>query len=235
MQVTFEPIGFLQSCYIDKFGTPRQPGLVPEASARLKIRKNLQPEEALQGLEGFSHVWVTWVFHKNSNTRYHAKVHPPRGGGRSMGVFATRSPHRPNPLGLSLVRLLAIEGDTVVLGGIDLMDGTPVLDIKPYLPSVEALPDARVGWVNEATESELEVRFSEEAEALLSAWTKRSSRPELRDLIMRTIQLDPRPLVYRQSPETSPYRTEHAFRLFDGDIHFKFVDESQVEVFKILF
>ncbi|RYZ79837.1 MAG: tRNA (N6-threonylcarbamoyladenosine(37)-N6)-methyltransferase TrmO, partial [Proteobacteria bacterium] len=130
MQLT--PIGTLESCYRDKFGTPRQPGLSPEAWSKLKIRADLQPAQALEGLEKFSHVWLIFEFHQNKTARYHAKVHPPRLGGESMGVFATRSPHRPNPLGLSLVKLVKIEGDCLFFAGADLVDGTPIFDIKPY-------------------------------------------------------------------------------------------------------
>ena len=106
MDVT--PIGFLKSCYPDKFGTPRQPGLVSGARAELKLRSDLQPELALQGLEGFSHIWLIFIFHKNQSARYHAKVHPPRLKGEPIGLFATRTPHRPNPIGLSLVELVEI-------------------------------------------------------------------------------------------------------------------------------
>ena len=132
-----EPIGYIESCFKDKFGTPRQPGLVKKAWAKLKIRADLQPEESLQGLEGFSHVWLIWVFHQNKVSRYHAKVHPPRLGGKSMGLFATRTPHRPNPIGLSLVEIVRVEKDGIVVSGADLVDGTPILDIKPYLQEVE--------------------------------------------------------------------------------------------------
>lgn len=231
-----EPIGYLESCFRDKFGTPRQPGLVKKAWARLKLRADLQPEESLQGLEGFSHVWLVWIFHQNKTARFHAKVHPPRLGGESQGVFATRSPHRPNPLGLSLVELVRVEKDGIVVSGADLVDGTPILDIKPYLPEIEALPQARTGWPAEIAKEQIQVQFTAEAEALLTQWQAKWPDQPLREIVEETLKLDPRPIVYRGYEDTeSPYRNEHAVRLFDGDVHFKFEGPHLVRVFNILF
>ncbi|WP_373998808.1 tRNA (N6-threonylcarbamoyladenosine(37)-N6)-methyltransferase TrmO [Bdellovibrio bacteriovorus] len=231
-----EPIGYLESCFRDKFGTPRQPGLVKKAWARLKIRADLQPEESLQGLEGFSHVWLVWVFHQNKTARYHAKVHPPRLGGKTMGLFATRSPHRPNPIGLSLVELIAVEKDGIVVSGADLVDGTPILDIKPYLPEVESVPDARTGWPAEVAKEQIHVEFTEHAENVMRDWERRNPEKALREIVVGTLQLDPRPVIYRGYEEKeSPYRNEHAVRLFDGDIHFKFETPTLVRVLDILF
>lgn len=231
-----EPIGFLESCFRDKFGTPRQPGLVKDAWARLRLRADLQPEESLQGLEGFSHVWLIWVFHQNKSSRFHAKVHPPRLGGQTQGVFATRSPHRPNPIGLSLVELVRVEKDGIVVSGVDLVDGTPILDIKPYLPAVEALPEAKTGWPAEIPVEQIHVEFTVEAESLMAEWQKRRGENNLRNVVEDTLRLDPRPVVYRgYEAGESPYRNEHAVRLFDGDIHFRFESPTLVRVFNILF
>ncbi|MBO9667194.1 MAG: tRNA (N6-threonylcarbamoyladenosine(37)-N6)-methyltransferase TrmO [Bdellovibrio sp.] len=232
-----EPIGFIESCFRDKFGTPRQPGLVKNAWARLKIRADLQPEEALQGLEGFSHVWLIWVFHQNKVARYHAKVHPPRMGGKSIGLFATRTPHRPNPIGLSLVEIVKVEKDGIIVSGADLVDGTPILDIKPYLPEVESIPDARTGWTSEVIKDPIQVEFSEKALDLLAQWQQRNPDKPLRAIIEDTLKLDPRPVVYRgyEGTDTAPYRNKHAVRLFDGDIHFEFETPTQVRVLDILF
>ncbi|MGE5085955.1 MAG: tRNA (N6-threonylcarbamoyladenosine(37)-N6)-methyltransferase TrmO [Bacillota bacterium] len=232
-----EPIGYIESCFKDKFGTPRQPGLVKNAWARLKIRAELQPEEALQGLEGFSHVWLIWVFHQNKVSRYHAKVHPPRLGGKSIGLFATRTPHRPNPIGLSLVELIKVEKDGIIVSGADLVDGTPILDIKPYLPEVESIPNARTGWTSEVVKNEIQVEFTESALKLLMQWQQRNPDKPLREVIEQTLKLDPRPVVYRgyESGDESPYRNKHAVRLFDGDVHFQFESPTLVRVFDILF
>ncbi|MBK9323162.1 MAG: tRNA (N6-threonylcarbamoyladenosine(37)-N6)-methyltransferase TrmO [Bdellovibrionaceae bacterium] len=230
-----KPIGYLESCYRDKFGTPRQPGLSPKAWSQLRLRADLQPEQALEGLESFSHVWLIFMFHQNKTARYHAKVHPPRLGGQSMGVFATRSPHRPNPIGLSLVELVRIEGDSLIFAGADLVDGTPILDIKPYLPEVEAKPNARIGWLGQAEQVSIAVKFLPEAEAALEEWQGRHLDKNIHDMIVDTLKLDPRPVLYRgYEQENSPYRSEHAFRLLEGDVHFRFESATDIQVFKIL-
>lgn len=230
----FEPIGYLKSCYPDKFGIPRQSGLVKKTYSQLTIRSDLQPEHSLIGLGGYSHVWLQFVFHLNSSKRFHAKVHPPRLMGDTMGVFATRSPHRPNPIGLSLVELIKIEKDTLFFAGADLVDGTPILDLKPYLPHIESLPRATGGWCGEVDNELINVTFSPEALLHLQNWIEKSQRFELKEVIIDVLKQDPRPVVYRGfEAKNSPYRNKHAFRLYDGDIHFHFIDSHSVEVFKI--
>ncbi|XP_051017698.1 tRNA (adenine(37)-N6)-methyltransferase [Acomys russatus] len=135
-----EPIGYLESCFSAKIGTPRQPSICGHSRARLKIRKSIfnNPEHALMGLEQFSHVWILFVFHKNGHLNYKAKVQPPRLNGAKTGVFSTRSPHRPNAIGLTLATLEKVEGGAVYLSGIDMIHGTPVLDIKPYIADYDS-------------------------------------------------------------------------------------------------
>lgn len=233
--ITFNPIGYLNSCYPDKFGVPRQSGLVKKAYSELKIKAEFQPEISLQGLEGYSHVWLQFVFHLNTSARFHAKVHPPRLEGKTMGLFATRSPHRPNPIGLSLVELVKIENDTLTFAGADLVDGTPILDIKPYLPHLESIPMARGGWAVEVEKDEIQVEFLPQTMEILQKWTEKTNKPELKEVIEQVLKQDPRPVIYRgfESAE-SPYRNKHAFRLYDGDIHFEFVSSTYVIVFDIL-
>ncbi|XP_059499848.1 tRNA (adenine(37)-N6)-methyltransferase isoform X2 [Stegostoma tigrinum] len=134
------PIGYIESCFMAKNGTPRQPTICSLSRARLKISKTIfnNPEHSLMGLDQFSHVWIIFVFHKNGHQSFKAKVKPPRLNGLKTGVFSTRSPHRPNAIGLTLAKLDRIEGDTVYLSGIDMIQGTPVLDIKPYIPEYDA-------------------------------------------------------------------------------------------------
>ena len=240
--MNFEPIGYLESCYTDKFGTPRQPGLVEHSWARLKISRIWQPEDSLQGIEGFSHLWLVFVFHKNDNARFHAKVHPPRLGGDSMGVFATRSPHRPNPIGLSLVKLIKREPDSLLLSGIDLIEGTPILDVKPYLPDVESKPDALGGWAGQVRANEIRVEWTEAQLLTMENWAKSlqdrmgsqssMSFNVLRQLIDETLTLDPRPLVYRgyEGQAEPKHRHIHAVRFFDGDIHFEFVSSDSIQI-----
>lgn len=234
MEITLKSIGTIKSCYPDKFGTPRQPGLVQEAWAEIFLSPEVQPEISLQGLEGFSHLWVMFLFHKNETARYHAKVHPPRLQGKTMGLFATRTPHRPNPIGLSLVKIIEVRSGSVVVAGADIIDGTPVLDIKPYLPEVEAKPDARVGWTSEVQASTVEVEWSEEQLQSLQDWSAQLGRPTLKNLIEETLRLDPRPLVYKGfEGSNSPYRQNHAVRFFDGDIHFQFLTPEKIKILEV--
>ncbi|KAM9857005.1 tRNA (adenine(37)-N6)-methyltransferase [Aulostomus maculatus] len=139
------PIGYVSSCFSLKNGTPRQPTVCGPSRAELRIQQSVfnNPEHALVGLEQYSHVWIIFLFHKNGHLGYKAKVKPPRLNGQRVGVYSTRSPHRPNVLGLTLAKLEKIEGDTVHLSGIDMIAGTPVLDIKPYIPEYDS-PHARV-------------------------------------------------------------------------------------------
>lgn len=242
--MNFEPIGFLESCYVDKFGTPRQPGLVPESWAKLRLERRWQPEQSLQGLEGFSHLWLVFVFHKNENERFHAKVHPPRLGGESQGVFSTRSPHRPNPIGLSLVKIEKIESDALILSGADLIDGTPILDIKPYLPEIESHPEARAGWTAAVPTISRDVRWSSEAQSEFLAWApayvqqrhgEGLSVSGLQSMIENSIALDPRPVVYRgQDGKGAKYRQDHAIRFFNIDVQFHFESETLVWIDRVV-
>ena len=145
---TFEPIGYLKSCFHERNGTPRQAGLAPSARATLTLTSSHlnNPAFSLEGLEGFSHVWLVFVFHLDRHAQQSlgtaqsvgmvkSKISPPRLGGEKLGLFATRSPHRPVPIGLSLVKLESIYKETLCFEGIDLVDGTPILDVKPYIPT----------------------------------------------------------------------------------------------------
>ncbi|TBR17598.1 tRNA (N6-threonylcarbamoyladenosine(37)-N6)-methyltransferase TrmO [bacterium] len=162
-------IGVLRSPFREKFGTPRQGNLAPGAFATLKVVDEYTPEQSLQGLEGFSHVWLLSSFHLNTNKKFLPKVHPPRLKGRTVGLFASRSPHRPSPVGLTLARLVKVEGDTLHLAGVDLIDGTPILDVKPYIPDSDAAPAASAGWTAEAPFPALKVAFSVQAKADVAA------------------------------------------------------------------
>lgn len=226
-------IGVVQSCYPDKFGAPRQPGLAPDSKAFLRLDPKWQPADSLQGLQDFSHLWVLFWFHKNNeNSRFHAKVFPPRLQGEKTGVFSTRSPHRPNPIGLSLVKIERVEKEGIWVSGIDFIEGTPIVDLKPYLPSIEALPTAQGGWTDLPSAAPLEIVFL--CEEILAKWIKR--RPEVKSLIVQTLSLDPRPSVYKgYEGQESPYRSHHAVRLYEGDVHFRYLSANKIEVFDIRF
>lgn len=183
-------IGLLRSCFREKFGTPRQPHLVPGATAALTILPEFLPAQSLLGLEGFSHVWLISRFHLNTNKKFLPKVHPPRLKGRTVGLFASRSPHRPSPLGLSLARLIKIEKDTLYLAGIDLIDGTPILDVKPYIPDCDSVPDASAGWTADAPFTTLKVVLSARSRNEIAAAEKRLNVAGLGKLLADILRHD---------------------------------------------
>ena len=194
----FEQIGVIHSPYKEKFAVPRQPGLVTRGGGELHLIAPYNQADAVRGLEAFSHLWVVFVFHQTMEGGWRPTVRPPRlGGNARMGVFATRSTFRPNPVGMSLVELKGIrcQKDQVILelGSLDLVDGTPVIDIKPYLPFAEALPDARASYAQEAPRADMPVHFTAELTAQLSQLEKRY--PHLRDFITEVLAQDPRPAV----------------------------------------
>lgn len=197
MTFSFDPIGVIHSCYKEKFGIPRQSGLVTAAEATLELYAPYDCPEALTELEGFSHIWVVFVFHQTKRQTWKPTVRPPRlGGNQRIGVFASRSPFRPNPIGLSAVLLEGIDCSggrcRLRLRGADLLDGTPVLDIKPYLPYADALPEARAGYAAQVPDSGLTVSFNELA-AQQCAHLEQSGFPGLRQLIEQMLRADPRP------------------------------------------
>lgn len=204
-------IGTLESCFKEKFGTPRQPQLVPSSRAQLRIKAEFIPAQSLKGLEAFSHVWLLPYFHLNRNKAFKSTIHPPRLKGRTVGVFASRSPHRPSPIGLSLARLLAVEGDTLQLAEIDLVHGTPILDVKPYIPAYDCQPRASAGWTAAADARELEVAF--EPAALEDA-----RRHGLEPLIREALRQDLRnPRDRSQMKDGKPL----AFLIYDWDVRYE--------------
>ncbi len=227
----FKPVGIVRSCFPEKFGIPRQPGLVREAHARLELRAPYDRREALEGLETFSHLWLVFVFHASLQEAWKPTVRPPRlGGNKRVGVFASRSMFRPNPIGLSVVELERIDTGgspaCLYLKGVDLLDGTPVLDIKPYLPYVDAIPDARGGYAASTPEPRLSVSFTRQAENQCACHETRY--PQLRTLITRLLALDPRPAYYG-SDET---RTEFGMRLLEFEVKWQ-AEGQQVMVLAV--
>jgi tRNA-Thr(GGU) m(6)t(6)A37 methyltransferase TsaA len=195
------PIGEVHSCFGGKFGVPRQPGLCPDAWGRLVFHEGFRSPEAIRGIEGFSHLWLIFGFHETAEQGWKPTVRPPRlGGNRRVGVFASRSTFRPNGLGLSLVRLEGVDttspdGPALLLGGLDLLDGTPVYDIKPYLPYAESIPDAAAGFAGDEI-PRLAVEITDEAAAEFSKLPQRAQ-----SVIRQALALDPRHAV--QADDTS--------------------------------
>ena len=209
-------IAHIESVYKSKFGVPRQAGLV-DIEAQIVFEKEYRVVEAVRGLEEFDYVWLIWGFHLVEREGWSPTVRPPRlGGNKRMGVFATRSPFRPNPLGLSSVRLLRVDVESdnapvLYITGADLVDGTPIYDIKPYIPYADSHPDARGGFAQQAPEKVLSVVIPD------------SLRQQLPDTMQATLQetisLDPRP-HYQDDPQRiysmSFDRWEVKFRVADG-------------------
>ncbi len=228
MNFTFEPIGFIRSPFKQKFGIPRQSGLVPEVRARLELVPPYNSPEAVAELEGYSHIWLQFVFHQTLREKWQPRVRPPRlGGNRRVGVFASRSPFRPNPIGLSVVKLeqVTVDGEEVVLelSGVDLLDGTPVLDIKPYVPYVDSIPDALSGFAPAPPDALLGVRFSGLAETQLE---EREDGVDLRVLITRLLELDPRPAYAEEDGRV------YGFRLYDFDLRWQ-MDGDEILVLEL--
>lgn len=197
MELKFNPVAVVRSDFPCKFGIPRQSGLVPELRARIVFEPEFRNPDMLRGLDGFSHIWLIWNFSGNRQQGWSPTVRPPRlGGNQRMGVFATRSPFRPNPIGLSCVRLEQVilqgpDGPSLVISGADLMDGTPILDIKPYVPYADSHPDALGGFTSSAGDFLLTVDFPLH---LLE------QVPEgIREALIGVLQHDPRP-SYQQDP-----------------------------------
>ena len=183
-----KPIGVVESCFGEKFGTPRQSGIVESARGRIVFSDEVD-DEACRGLEEFSHLWLVFLFDQVDEEEARWLVRPPRlGGNEKKGVFATRSPFRPNRIGLSLVKFESIGVGSLEVSGLDLVDGTPILDVKPYLPYVEAVPDAKGGFA-EAAPVRMEVVFQFDD---LEGGDRR--------LISEALSLDPRP-AYHDDPE----------------------------------
>lgn len=193
----FQPIATMRSAFPTKFGIPRQSGLVTELKSTIVFEPPYRNPEMLRGIEGFSHLWLIWSF-SQSGDHWSPTVRPPRlGGNQRMGVFATRSPFRPNNLGLSSARLLGVEqtrefGTVLHVGGADLMDGTPIFDIKPYIPYGDCHPDATGGFTDTAEAFLLNVHFPP---ALLSLLPE-----DKRDAAIGVLSHDPRP-SYQRRPE----------------------------------
>ncbi len=224
MDIPMTPIGFLHSCFKEKFGIPRQMNLAKDAPATLVFEPEFAREEAVRELEGFSHVWLLFVFHTNVGKPWTPMVRPPRlGGNRKVGVFASRSPFRPNPIGMSAVRLHSIgqtpKGPCLHLRGADLLDGTPVLDIKPYLPYSDSI-EAATGGFAPVPPQPLSVRFSHTA--LAQCRQREEQHPELIPLITQVLENDPRP-GYRD--QADPARI-YGIRLFDFDLKWQVDDQG---------
>ncbi len=219
------PIAHIGTALPTKFGLPRQSGLVPSLRARIVFEPKYRDPVAFRGLEGYSHIWLIWGFSENERDSWAATVKPPRlGGNRRMGVFATRSPYRPNALGLSCVELIEIThdeklGPVLIVAGADLMDGTPIYDIKPYLPYTDSRPEAAGGFAEDVYDYALEVDFPP---ALLERIP-----PEHRQALLGLLAQDPRP-AYIDDPAR-----RYGFNYLTYDVRFT-VDGQKLTVVDVV-
>lgn len=217
-------IAYIYTDFPEKFGIPRQSGLVADLKGRIIFEPEYRNPEAVKGLDGFNYIWLLWQFQGTERAGWSATVKPPRLGGKThMGVFATRSPFRPNPIGLSSVKLECIEmtdkGPVLHVAGVDLRDRTPIYDIKPYLPYADCHPDATEGFAGEVKDYELEVDFPQE---LLCKLPK-----EKQNAIIEVLKQDPRPST--QSGQSRPYGVSFA----GYDVRFV-VNEGVLTVFEVV-
>lgn len=231
----FEAIGIIQSPFTQRFGIPRQPGLALEAKGIIKLNSHPDFQFALKGLEEFSHIWIIFVFHAHGGNKWKPTIRPPRlGGKKKKGVLSSRSPHRPNPIGISAVELERIDfnakgGPEIHVKGIDLLDGTPVLDIKPYLPYADSLAHASSGWAAEPIEK-TEVIIEPLAEKKFQE-AKEKGYKDLRSLSLQLLEIDPRPgFQKRELPPELEESQGSVFGLLVGehDIKWKIEDHKFV-------
>ena len=212
-ELQIKPVAHIRTDFPTKFGIPRQAGLAENLKGKIVFEPAYRIDEALRGLEGFSHLWLIWGFSENMGYDWTPTVRPPRlGGNVRMGVFATRSPFRPNGLGLSCVRLLSIQkeeglGTTILVGGADMVDGTPIYDVKPYAPYADCHPEARGGFTDNVTWNKLTVVFPDTFHALFN-------NNELENL-RQILELDPRPHYQHQDERI------YGMNYKDQDIHFR--------------
>ncbi|MCR4843465.1 MAG: tRNA (N6-threonylcarbamoyladenosine(37)-N6)-methyltransferase TrmO [Bacteroidales bacterium] len=218
-EITIKPVAYYRGPFGGKFGIPRQSALAPAVEGRIVFAAPYRVREALRGLEGFERLWLMWGFSANKPAKgeWQPTVRPPRlGGNAAMGVWATRSPYRPNPLGLSCVELVRVDGMELVVRGADLMDGTPIYDIKPYIPYADAYPEARSGFVSGAPQALLKVDIPEDLP--LDAMQ--------REALTQVLELDPRP-AYQEVPGK-----EYGMSIFNKNIRFR-VQDGTVTVLSV--
>jgi tRNA (adenine37-N6)-methyltransferase len=227
MSYSVSPIGFVRSCFKEKFAIPRQPQLAPAARGVLELLPPFDQAHALEGLEQVSHVWLLFLFHQALEAEPRLRVRPPRlGGNRMVGVFSTRATHRPNGIGQSVVRLDGIAPGRLQLSGIDLLDGTPVLDIKPYVPYADAITNAHNGLAADAPEP-ITVRWTEASLQQARSEALRLGEP-LQELIEQCLAQDPRP-AYQTPLPTRRYGT----RLWDVDVRWHYPDPASITVLEV--
>ena len=227
MKHLISPVGIVRSCFKEKFAIPRQPHLAPAARGVLELLPPFDQGEAVQGLEQVSHVWLLFLFHQALEDKPRLKVRPPRlGGNQSVGVFSTRATHRPNGIGQSVVRLERVEPSRLYLSGIDLLDGTPVLDIKPYVPYADSVADAHNGMAD-APPPLIPVDWQDEALKAAQSHELRLAEP-LVALVEQCLAQDPRPAYQQPQPQR-----RYGARFWDLDVHWHYPEPGRIRVLDV--
>ncbi|ANC81552.1 tRNA (N6-threonylcarbamoyladenosine(37)-N6)-methyltransferase TrmO [Pseudomonas sp. DCB_CB] len=228
MQHTVVPVGIVHSCFKEKFAIPRQPQLAPAARGVLELLPPFDQGDAVEGLEQVSHVWLLFLFHQALEEKPRLKVRPPRlGGNKSMGVFATRATHRPNGIGQSVVRLEGVEPGRLLLSGIDLLDGTPVLDIKPYVPYADSVAGASNQMANAAPVA-IAVQWADNALIQAREHALRLNEP-LVQLIEQCLAQDPRP-AYQIPPSERVY----GVKFWDVQVRWHYPQPEEIRVLEVV-
>ncbi|MEM0909372.1 MAG: tRNA (N6-threonylcarbamoyladenosine(37)-N6)-methyltransferase TrmO [Pseudomonadota bacterium] len=222
--ITIVPVGIISTPFKQKFGIPRQPNLAKDAEGQIRFTDTIDVQEACRGIEEFSHLWLVFHFHQHQDRSIAMKVRPPRlGGKQQMGVFASRSSFRPSQLGMSVVKNLGIENGVLKVSGVDLLDGSPIVDIKPYIAYADVINDAQCGYAHSKPTSEIEVLFDNTVLDKLSMFDVTPS------LIQQVLSQDPRS-AHEKSKNN---KKEYKMRLGNADIHWVFTNASQIRVFDI--
>jgi tRNA-Thr(GGU) m(6)t(6)A37 methyltransferase TsaA len=230
--ITLHPIGIVNSPYKEKFAIPRQPGLVNAAKGTITLLNEVNNIDSVRELEQFSHIWLLFIFHGTQNQGWKPLVRPPRlGGNKKVGVLASRSTFRPNPIGMSVVKLDKVEhmerGVIIHISGLDLLDQTPIVDIKPYIPYSDALENSLAGFAQQEPQVKLKVTFAIQAHKALEKM--RSDLPDLTLLIEQVLAQDPRPAYKQKHVDDKIY----GMRLYDLNIQWRMINFDKVEVVKV--
>ncbi|MEW6991688.1 tRNA (N6-threonylcarbamoyladenosine(37)-N6)-methyltransferase TrmO [Colwelliaceae bacterium 6441] len=236
--ITFDIIGEVSSPYKEKFAIPRQPGLVKAAKGKITLLDDANNIDLLRGIEEYSHIWVIFIFHATQQQGWKPLVRPPRlGGNKKLGVFATRSTFRPNPIGMSVVKLDKIELNNkrveLNISGLDLLDHTPVIDIKPYIPYSDSIINAHAGFAQQAPSKLLTVTFSSQATKVIQA--NKKDTPDLETLICQVLGQDPRPAYKQLTTKRASIDTKvYGISLYHFNIKWCLITDTKIEVIEII-
>ena len=234
----FKPIAVVESPFEDKFGIPRQPALASSAKGIIRFNSDPDLKTALKSMEEFSHLWIIFVFHAHGGNKWKPSIRPPRlGGNVKVGVLASRSPHRPNPIGISAVKIDRIDleatlGPEIHVSGLDLLNGTPVLDVKPYITYADSIPSAHSGWA-ETEIQKFTVIFSQQAESQIKL---APNAEELKQLIQEVIEIDPRPAHQKRNlaphdPQT--WGKSFGINILNYDVKYQ-IQESEFHIVELI-